>query len=123
MLLPIKILIKKINSSFFNPFIEDFYWENQDLIRHVIKKDFKYNFPRKVVPSIDIETNNTSKIFLIKQSFKKYKLKYKKPNFAENFFSQFDYIHSSNNAIKRILKFIDNNMTTTPIIPCQTKQP
>jgi hypothetical protein len=99
----------KINFSFFNPKIENFYLENKDIVKNVIKKTYKEKFQREA-PQIDLEPNISSKIYLIEQSFKKYGLRYKKPNFAENFFSQFNFMNSDNNAIKRILRFINNNI-------------
>jgi hypothetical protein len=98
----------KIKFIFFNPMIENFYFENEKIIIDVIKKAYKDKF-QKEAPIIILEKDSSSKIYLIKQSFKKYNLKYKEADFAENFFPKFDYINSTNNTIIRMLSFINNN--------------
>lgn len=91
-----------------NPYIEANYWDCEDLIKQVLKKEFRLKFDIEFREEVELVHNHAQPLYSIKKSFEKYKLKYRESRFSESFFPRVDFNTCQNLTLKRIISKFDS---------------
>jgi len=91
----------KLKFIFFNPMIENHYWDCESNIIGVLKKEIKNKFNRTEA-NITIASDITKNQVGIKKLFNKYNVKFRESKFSESFFSRTNFEECSNLSIIRL---------------------
>lgn len=94
--------------AFFNPMIEVGYWECEEVIKRVIEIEHRNKFDKNTSTSIILDENIEHPLGALKESFKKYKVKYRESKFSEMFFPRVDFNTCQNDVLHRIVSYLDN---------------
>lgn len=106
----LKMLNEDVDNSiikyvFFNPMIENHYWDCLEIIKKIIEINYR-NIFKKSLKSIEIPSHLSRDQKGLKYLFKHYRLKYRESNFAENFFARLDYNKCNNVVLNRLINII-----------------
>jgi hypothetical protein len=95
-----------IRYAFFNPMIESSYWECPQVIKKIIKLEYKKKFTTSQVPEISLPTEIPYSQWALKKCFKNFNLKYRETTFARQFFPRIDYATCPNQVLTRICELL-----------------
>lgn len=105
-----QIVKNKIKYICFNPSIESLYWECTRIIKQIIELEYKRKYSKSQVPLISIPDSHPRPLNDLKYLFKKFKLKYPKARFAEEFFPRVDYNRCTNTVLNRTIELIQSTL-------------
>lgn len=95
-----------LNYIFFNPMIENHYWDCPELITRMVELEYKRVFNTDA-PEITIPANITHTQKGLKNLFSQYNVKYRESKFANRFFPRIDYNSCQNDVLKRTRSLIE----------------
>lgn len=96
-----------IKYVFFNPKIETSYWECPDVIKKIMKLEYKKKFNNPNLPDIAFPGDYSHSQDALKKCFKSAGLKYRETSFSKEFFPRVNYERCKNKVLKRLIKFLE----------------
>jgi len=102
----------KLKYIFFNPTIEFFYWQCEQIIQRIIDLEYKKKFSKNINRNIIIPTSISNPLYDLKKLFKKYDLKYREALFAESFFPRVNYNNCNDKTLNRAIEKIEDTISS-----------
>lgn len=104
-----EIKTEDIKFVFSNPILEEIYCFEYGLTAKILRNYFqaKYNNDINSIDSTSLNVAGKSPLYKIQRFFKIHKLTFKKIQFADKFFSQFNYMESTNKTVIRLVSFLN----------------
>ncbi len=94
----------------FNPKIESSYWECPAIIQSVMSCLYKRKYNSPMPPAQSMPNNITHPLAALKYWFKENRLKYRKPEFAKEFFPRVNFSNCLNSVVQRTIRLINSTL-------------